>query len=155
MKESSPIVKILCLLLLGFVPLTLLGFALEHWVTASPDVLPPFFLISVAVFVLWMVFGYLARLLLSKSDVLLYLNLPAVIVLFLILAQELSGGFWAGIGTWTQLFYLPLIRLASQILVFVPITTINFFIIALIAFGLLLLASFLGTSIREKHEEAS
>jgi len=145
-------VKRIILLLIGFVPLMLFGFYINHLIptvfayTAGLD-LP----ISIAVLVVWFIFGMISVLLVSsKKEALLLLNAPAFLVLLLIFFQELIlGHMWLNqIGIATQMFYLPLVLLGSIFGSLFPL--VSFGIISAISFIFLLCASYFGRITSER-----
>ena len=98
--------------LLGLTPF-LLGWSLDKIMLLG--ILPPLFWLSFAMLALWFWFGRLAcRGSGSPFPALLLLNLPAALVLILVLIQELiRGAYWFNpVGLLSQLFYLPMLNLS-------------------------------------------
>lgn len=104
------------LLILGCTPF-LFGYLLDRYLMANPDTIPPSFLIGIALLAVWLVLACLCRLFTAGNrQVVLLLNLPAFVVLVLIGFWDLTGATWMGpVTTWTQLFYLPLMRVGVKL----------------------------------------
>ena len=78
----------------------------------------PLTFISCLMLLLWGGFGMLSLSLMNdRKTALLLLNTPAAVVLLLILVQEwVVGAYWFNfVGTYTQMFYLPLISLGFRL----------------------------------------
>ena len=145
-------IKRIVLLMIGFVPLLLFGFFINHLLMTAFWYAPgPYFLISIAVIVVWFVFGMISVLLVSpKKEALLLLNASAFLVLLLIFFQELVlGHMWLNqIGLATQMFYLPLVNFGSVFGGILPFH--SFGIISAISFIFLLCASYFGRTTAER-----
>ena len=150
------------LLSLGFFPLLLFGYYLNHLVvTVFADIVAPYFAIGVVIVIIWLILGMVsAKLFKSDIDVARYLNAPAFIILLLIFVQEfVIRAFWSNpFGALTQNFYLPLIRFGTAVwnTVTLPLQLLNVYIItrmsyvAATAFICLYIASCIGIRIVKK-----
>ena len=145
------IIKRAILVLIGFIPLLLFGYYLNHLLMTTfyyRDA--PLSLIGVAIIAVWFVFGIISvKLVCSKIEAVLLLNTPAFIVLILVLFQEwVLTGFWLNqVGLATQMFYLPLVRFGMVISGVIPRFILpigSFGIASAFAFLFMLGASYLG-----------
>ena len=115
--------RIVCLTL-GFFPMQLFGYFVSHLIlTVYYDVLPPHFFFGAAVISAWFIFGMISIFLVnSRKEAVLLLNLPAFLVLLIIMFQEwVLGIMWVNqFGLAIQHFYLPINRLGFVISRIVP-----------------------------------
>ena len=97
---------------IGFFPLMLFGCYLHHLLlTAFFYVAVPAFFIGVAVIAVWFIFGMISVFFVSSTkEAVLLLNVPAFLVLLLLLFQAwVLESMWLNqIGFATQMFFLPL-----------------------------------------------
>ena len=148
--------KRIALLLMGFFPLLLIGYGLNHLImTALYYNAVVYLLIGIAVLAVWFAFGMLsAKLTGSKKEAVLLLNAPAFLVLLLILVQELIlRAYWMNIiGVATQMFYLPLLPLSFTLARVLPgVLMVGPWLASAIAFALLVGASCLGRRTAESR----
>jgi len=139
----------IALVLIGVLPLPV-GFLTNHLVmTTWFDIFPGgwYWFTGLFFLLLWYVTGLLsAKWVDSRKAALLYLNAAAGLFLILTLFQELILGryWWGWVGISTQFYYLPLIHIPGNIIRFIPGITIMGAYLCIGAFGIMLLASFLG-----------
>ena len=150
--------KRITLLLIGFFPLLLFGFYLNHLIsTTYYYVAGPYFLFGVAVIAAWFVFGMISVLFAaSRKEAVLLLNAPAFLILLLLLFQEwILERMWLNqIGFATQIFYLPLVRFGIVIGGMLPrfiLPISSFGIASAIAFAFMVGASYLGRIVVERR----
>ncbi len=140
------------LVLTGCLPLAA-GIAMNRWMMDHPESLPPFLWIGVLSLLLWAAISFAAKYWVSTRLVVLLLNLAACVDLILAGVQELIlGRYWPNIvGVWSQLFYLPVLRLGFGL-------TAGFssvFPAYAAGFLLLVLASYAGCKLRRKIQKES
>ena len=152
--------KRIALLFIGFLPLLLFGFYLNHLIsTIYYYVAGPYFLFGVAVIAAWFAFGMISILLVeSKKEAVIFLNAFALLILLLLLFQEwILGSMWQNqIGLATQMFYLPLIRFGFVMGDMLPrfiLPMSSFTIASAISFVFLVGASYLGRIVIESRKK--
>lgn len=140
--------KRVLLLLLGWLPL-LAGAVMDDLMMRYMDVRPPYLLIGVGTLLVWALLGSFTVMLKEKPASLLPLNLPAAIVLLLLVVQDgVCKAYWSNwLGVYTQLFYLPLLNLAGRLGGWLFHTIWPLY---LLCFLLLCGASYLGRRLGEK-----
>jgi len=110
-------VKKLILFFLGLIPFVL-GFLINSWLMQNQNLVFPSKLIGLIFLSFWLLIGFATsefEKTLLKST--LIVNLPAFLMLLLIMYQEIIlGHYWANIiGIAAQFYYLPLINIASSV----------------------------------------
>lgn len=103
--------QILLFCFCGVLPFVL-GGALNFFMVSYPDIMPPFQLLGILFLLLWGLIGFgMKAHTASVKHCVLRLNLLALVVLCLLGIQEfVLKAYWPNfIGTWTQLYYLPLL----------------------------------------------
>ena len=133
-------------LTLGSLPLPI-GYLLMH--LAMYDQPLPLALVSLGMFVAWFLFSLLsANFFRTREGAMLFLNLPALLMLLLILFQALAlRSFWLNhFGIATHAFYLPFMGLSGLLY---PLITLSLHMSAVVAFVLMLAASFGGRLVGE------
>lgn len=135
--------KRVIVLLFGCVPFLIGG--LLHWgiTTVLPNVGFPYLVFGILFLALWSLAAYaLCKNVKKPLETLILFNLPAFIVLVLIIVQEvILGSYWSNfIGMMVQVFYLPVINIVSRLVVLVlrkitmtPIYSISFVMMAGVA----------------------
>ena len=135
--------KKLILLLLGLFPIVL-GYLMHYFINITL-----FFIIYVAVWIIWFLFGMLSiKLVDRKIEAVLLLNSPALFFLLLALYQQMIvGRWWPNIASFLpQIFYVPFSFVGFRItLMFHQEFDVLFNIGAFIAsFTCMLIVSFAG-----------
>ena len=148
--------RIVCIAM-GFFPMQLFGYYVNHLIlNVYYDVLPPYFLFGAAVIAAWFAFGMISIFLVrSRKEAVLLLNLPAFLVLMLIMFQEwVLAGMWMNqIGLAIQHFYLPILRLGVVLTNIIPrpiMPVIYFSVSVAFAFICMLGTSYLGRRLSER-----
>ena len=139
--------KRIVFLTIGSLPLPL-GILLAYLLLT--DHLLPLVLIGLGVLLFWFLVGMLsANFFRTRSGAMLFLNLPALLILLLVLVQSLIlNAFWNNpIGVATQYFYLPLMGLGRFLGFFFPY---SFHAGAIFAFICLIGISFGGRIVGEQ-----
>jgi hypothetical protein len=152
-KVEDILMKRFLLLLIGFLPL-LIGYIQNHlMLTVFYDRVFPGVLVSIAMLVVWFLVGILSKKLINtKKAAVILMNVPALLVLLLIFLQEIVlGAFWLNnIGLATQIFYLPLIGVVSNLSRFLP--QIGISLLSILAFLCMLGASYFGCTLAERRK---
>jgi len=133
--------KRIIFLTIGSLPLPL-GILLSY--LALADQLLPIVLIGIGVLAFWFLVGLVsANFFRTREGAMLFLNLPALIMLILVLVQSLAlQAFWLNpIGLATQYFYLPFLGISRFLGFFF---TLSLHISAIFAFICMLITSFAG-----------
>ena len=131
----------------GFLPFVF-GGLMNWYMMTNPNALPPFFLIAMGMLILWAVVSFfMMGRIQNEKKVVLSLNGVAFIVLILLGVQEMVlQAYWMNpVGTWTQFFYLPLLRLGFTFTSWTP----SMFLAYAASFLLMLLASVLGCRLKK------
>ena len=131
----------------GFLPFVF-GGLMNWYMMTNPNELPPFFLIAMGMLILWAVVSFfMMGRIQNEKKVVLSLNGVAFIVLILLGVQEMVlQAYWMNpVGTWTQFFYLPLLRLGFTFTSWTP----SMFFAYAASFLLMLLASVLGCRLKK------
>lgn len=131
----------------GFLPFVF-GGLMNWYMMTNPNALPPFFLIAMGMLILWAVVSFfMMGRIQNEKKVVLSLNGVAFIVLILLGVQEMVlQAYWMNpVGTWTQFFYLPLLRLGFTFTSWTP----SMFFAYAASFLLMLLASVLGCRLKK------
>lgn len=139
--------KRIVFLTIGILPLPL-GFLLSY--LALADQLIPIVLIGLGILAFWFLVGLLsANFFRTREGAMLFLNLPALLILILVLVQSLIfQAFWLNpIGIATQYFYLPFLGISRFLGFFL---TLSLHVSALFAFICLLITSFAGRLVGEQ-----
>ena len=137
---------LLCIAL-GFLPFVF-GGIMNWWMMTNPDTLPPYLLIALGMLILWAVISFfMMGRMQHEKKVVLSLNGIAFVVLILLGVQEMVlQAYWMNpVGTWTQFFYLPLLRLGFTFTSWTP----SMFFAYAASFLLMLLASVLGCRLKK------
>ena len=132
---------------IGLLPLPL-GYLLAY--LALADQLLPLVLIGLGVLAFWFLVGVVsANFFRTREGAMLFLNLPALLVLILILIQSLVlQAFWPNpIGIATQYFYLPFLGISRFLGFFF---TLSLHVSAIFAFICMLITSFVGRLVGEQ-----
>ena len=143
------------LALISLLPL-LFGFITNHLATTVWFYTFPsgwYWFMGIFFLLLWFVAGWAsAKWVNSSKEALIYLNAVAGLVLILILYQEfIMGRYWWGwLGASTQFYYMTLAHIPNRLFRIIPVATIRFSYICIVAFCIQLLASFLGRKIGER-----
>jgi hypothetical protein len=142
--------KKLVTLIAGFSPLPI-GYGINYlcinnimWTKLTLD------LISFIFFLCWGLLGFvLCKFVKTKTNALIICNLPAFIVLILILIQELiHKKYWSNDwGVATQFFYLPTIKISSYV---TPDFMYYMWQTYIVSFTLMIIVFYLGCYIRVK-----
>ena len=149
--EAGATVKRVILIAVGLSPL-LFGYLTSYltmsiWFYSLPR--GTLTLISLAVLAWWFVAGFVcSKFFASKLEVILLLNAVAILVLVLALLQALVLRHL--LIDMIQLFYLPLMRLASRLLSLFSLFVIDLKFVYLISFGFLISTSWLGVNLGKK-----
>jgi len=136
------------LILLGLLPFALGGF-LNWFMMANSGVLPYLMPIGLVTLLLWAAMAFAVKpYAKSTKKTVVGLNLPALIVLILVGIQELVlHAYWPNvIGSWTQVFYLPLLHLGFRL----TFWSHGVFSAYCASFLLMAAASAMGCAIRKK-----
>jgi len=144
------------LVLIGVLPL-LLGFITDRltmtvWLYTFPAGWHWF--MGLFVLLLWFVVGMVSvKWVNSKRAFLICLNAAAGLALILVLLQEhIIVRYWGEwIGFLSQFFYLPLTYISARLLRIIPMLTLRFSYVCVVAFCVLLLSSFLGRVVGERR----
>jgi 4-amino-4-deoxy-L-arabinose transferase-like glycosyltransferase len=142
--------KKLVILIAGYSPLPI-GYGINYlcinnimWTKLTLD------LISIFFFLCWGLLGFVfCKFVKTKMSALIICNLPAFIVLILILIQELiNKKYWSnGWGIATQFYYLPTLRIGSFVTPdFMPYMWQTY----IVSFTLMIIVFCLGCYIRDK-----
>lgn len=150
-KEGEKMKKAL-IFILGWTPL-LAGTVMNEMIMADLGILPPFLAVAVGTLLVWALFGALTVVLKEKRSSLLLLDLPAAIVLLLVLYQELAmQQYWGNaVGMGTQLFYLPVLGVGFRLTAGITHTMSPVYVLS---FLLLCAASLLGRLLGERRLRA-
>ena len=124
-----------CGLALAGCLLLAVGYAMNSWMTAHMEKMPPLVLINLIVLAVWVLLGLLSqRVTGSLWEAMLLVNAAALIDLVLVVIQvAFVGRFWGNwLGAMTQFYYLPVVRIPSQLclLIFRTGSTISSFFAA-------------------------
>lgn len=123
---------------------------IQNWYMLSyMDSLLPYSLISIFLLLAWGCIAFILKGNHQKTkDIVISLNLIAMLDLFLLAIQELIlHAYWMNsIGAWSQLFYLPLVNLGFTLTNW----SHNVFSAYAVSFALMFLASLAGCKLREK-----
>lgn len=136
------------LLITGFLPF-IFGTALNKYMMANSNLVPPLFLMAILFLFLWCFLGSLFNGDGNRTkEVLIHLNFVAAVDLILAGVQELIlHSYWGNIvGVMTQFYYLPLINIGFR----VTLWSHSVFSAYVACFILMVCASFAGCKIREK-----
>ena len=134
------------LILTGFLPLAM-GWLINWHMMLHPDTFPPLFIIGIAVLFVW---TWIARnvnkKMLNTGLVMLCQNLAGLLAIFMLAVQAVSGGIWNNLaGILPQMFFIPVMYIGVAFL-----RGAGPFLIYLVTFALMVLASFLGCKWAEK-----
>ena len=139
--------KRIIFLIIGSLPMPL-GFLLAYLTLA--DQLLPLVLIGLGILAFWFLVGLLsANFFRTREGAMLFLNLPALLILILVIVQSLIlQAFWLNpIGIATQYFYLPFLGISRFLGFFF---TLSLHASAIFAFICLLITSFAGRLVGEQ-----
>lgn len=143
----------LIVLIAGFSPLPI-GYGINLFINKSTSTKLSMILsfISILFFLYWGLLGFVSRRFIkatAKTSALIICNLPAFIVLILILIQELiNKSYWSNDwGIVTQFFYLPTIPISSYV---TPVFLHYMWQIYIVSFALMIITFYLGGCIRDK-----
>ena len=138
---------IICVLL-GCIPFAIGGF-MNWYMLEHVDFVPPYLLIAIGMLAIWTALGYGMKCWLKNSKkVILGLNAVPFLVMVLFGIQNLIlGAYWMNfLGSWTQYFYLPMLRLGFRLTAWSSRVTTA----VAAAFLLLVAATALGCKLEEK-----
>ena len=142
---------------LGFFPLLLFGYYLNHLIlTTFYYVVGPYFFIGVVIIAVWFIFGMISVLFVSSAkEAVLLLNAPAFLFLLLLLFQAwVLESMWLNqIGFATQMFFLPLFRFGFVMAGILPrfiLPIVDTGIAGATAFVFMVAASYFGRSFSER-----
>lgn len=148
MKEKFCVVMVFVLSLLPFA----IGSIQNWYILICEEAVLPYGLISLVVLLLW---GCIAFLFngrnLSTKTIVISLNLIAALDLLLIGIQELIlHSYWMNfVGSWSQLFYLPMLNLGFRLTNW----SHSMFVAYVACFGLMVAVSLTGCKLRRKFQK--
>jgi len=134
-------------MILGALPFAL-GGILNWYLMNRMDAVLPYGAIGICFLLIWGGLGFLLNGKGQTKKTVLFLNLVALLDLLLLGVQELIlGKYWGNaIGTWSQLFYLPLVNLGARLTSW----SHSMFAVYGVSFVLMVAVSLAGCKLRKK-----
>ena len=145
--------KIILINAVPFVVGFILDMLINLTITTSSYTIPtvPFVAIAVAFLVVWaLLAAFVKKQTESRKTLLLSLLAVPLAVLVLCGLQSLLGGTWPVVGIFTEVYFLPVQRLASRMFQWVGIKNIYMFPVRCVAFLLMAAAALVGCKLKKK-----
>ncbi len=156
--DGGVYMKRITLVIIGLAPLPI-GLIFNYLLMTYNFNATLYWVVGILFYLFWGILGFMyTKFTKSRTEAILLIHIPAFIDLLLVIYQEaIFGRYWMNIfGTLTQLFYLPMISLASRLLNFLSfITTIRVFMINIIAFFLLVIVFYTGSKLRDANYKST